>query len=151
MDTCTWLNLATKGDFDNLLRLFDLHVELDCVLLTPEQLTIEWNRNKVKVIDSELNTINDIIKKTKGFRDKIVEEQEQKDILTELISNAEQFKVEQVENIGNQTIALFDEIIELGRKISTTDKIKVEAADMALQKLAPFHKDKNSIGDAILF
>ena len=39
----------------------------------------------------------------------------------------------------------------LGTKIPTKDEVKVEATNLALQKKAPCHKDKNSIGDAILF
>ncbi|MDF9761379.1 DNA-directed RNA polymerase subunit M/transcription elongation factor TFIIS [Peribacillus simplex] len=152
IDTCTWLNHASKGDFENFVRIADLHLAYDSILLVPDQLTIEWNRNKKeKVYQVELNSINDIIRKTMSFRDKIVMDQAQKEQLSELISQAEQFKTKQVEYIGQNTISVVEDVMKLGHKIPTEDNIKIEAANWGLLKHPPFHKDKNSTGDTILF
>lgn len=152
LDTCTWINHSAKGDFDNFVRVADLHLQHDAVLLVPQQLKIEWDRNKEeKVYQRELNNIRDIIKKTSYFRDRIVMEPEQKEDLTKLIAHANEVQEVHVKYIGQTTISLVQEVMELGMKIPTSDKIKLEATDWALEKHAPFHKDKNSIGDAILF
>ncbi|OSX90164.1 PIN domain-containing protein [Bacillus mycoides] len=38
-----------------------------------------------------------------------------------------------------------------GRRINTKNEFKVQAADLALEKHPPFHRNKNSVADAILF
>ncbi|MBZ9536671.1 DUF4935 domain-containing protein [Cytobacillus oceanisediminis] len=152
LDTCIWINLANKGEFETLVKIADLHNQYDAVLLIPEQLTKEWDRNKKeKIVDSELNTLKDIINKTKNFRDKFIEDDDEKKKLDELITNAEELSLKQAEYVGNQTLAVIDSIQDMGFGIPTTDNIKLKVIDLSLNNRAPFHRNKNSAGDAILF
>lgn len=152
VDTCTWLNHSAKGDFESFVKIADLHLQHDALLLVPEQLTIEWDRNKeAKIINSELNTFKDILNKTKSFRDNFVKDQQQIEHLTELIKETERFQKEHIEYVSHSIIEIIEEIMGMGMEIKTTDEIKVRAADLALQNHAPFHRKKNSIGDSLLF
>lgn len=46
----------------------------------------------------------------------------------------------------NRVLSLFDSAV----KISISDAAKIKAAERAIAKLAPFHKQKNSVADAVL-
>ncbi|PEI34072.1 hypothetical protein CN556_00360 [Bacillus wiedmannii] len=152
LDTCTWLNHAEKANFDALIKLVDLQRQYDATLLTPEQLTIEWDRNCEEVLlKSKINIFNDMLNKTKSFRDTIVSDDSQKQILDDLITQAETYKEATVTYISKEIMHLFEEVMKKGRKIKTKDEYLITAAKLALEKKAPFHKNKNSIGDAILF
>jgi len=50
----------------------------------------------------------------------------------------------------NEGIQRIETIFARTEVIETTDAVKLRAAQRAVDKKAPFHKDKNSIGDAIL-
>ena len=152
LDTCTWLNQAEKGNFDNFLKIADLSMQLDTRLLIPEQLTIEWNRHKEeKVYKQQEKNMDELIRKTTSLRDKVITDQAQQQQLTDLVKQAEQFKEEQVKYVGGQTIALVDEIMDIGTRIPTVDKVMIQAAQWGLQNVPPFGKKKNSTGDAVLF
>ena len=50
----------------------------------------------------------------------------------------------------NESIQRIEAIFSRAQLIETTDDVKLRAAQRAVERKAPFHKDKNSIGDAIL-
>ncbi|MGU3372622.1 PIN domain-containing protein [Bacillus mycoides] len=152
IDTCVWINCADKGNFDLFTTLLDLHFQTDARLLIPKQLKDEWDRNKEEtLVTSKKNEFNDMLNKTKKFRDTMINDTEKKEELNDLIRQAEHVIEQQIEYINRETMALIDHILDIGILIRTTDPIKLAAADMALQKKAPFGKNKNSMGDAILF
>lgn len=152
VDTCVWINCADKGNFEFFTKLMDLHLHRDAILLIPEQLKVEWNRNKEEtLVTTKKNELNDMLKKTIKFRDIMITDPEKKNELTNLIQQAEDVINQQIEYINREIISLIDEILNNGVLIKTTDTIKIAAADMALQKKAPFGKNKNSMGDAILY
>ncbi|MEH7454004.1 PIN domain-containing protein [Gottfriedia acidiceleris] len=152
LDTCTWINVVEKGNLKVLVDLWDLNYQQDAKLLVPEQVRIEWDRNKNSAInEKEMNKLKDIINKTKSFNEILVEEGEKKEELNKLIRNIESEYLVEVEEINNNYINFADEIMDIGRKISTTEQVKLKSVDLALEKLPPFHSGKNSIGDAIIF
>ena len=152
LDTCTWINQAEKGKYDNFLKIADLSLQKDSGLLIHEQLTVEWDRNKEeKIFGRQANLIDDMIKQTTSLRDRVISDKTQKQHLTDLINQASSFKEDQVKYVGNQTIALVEDIMTLGHKITTDDKTLTQAAQWGLKKLPPFASNKNSMGDAVLF
>ncbi|MEM5663008.1 PIN domain-containing protein [Bacillus toyonensis] len=147
LDTCVWINNADKGSFDLFAKLADLNEQKDAILLIPEQLRKEWDKNKrEKLIINKRNEFNDMFKKTKKFRDIMITDNEKKMQLDTLITEAESVITEQIEYVNEGTISLIDQILDLGAPINTNDEIKLAATDMALQSMAPFHKNKNSMG-----
>jgi hypothetical protein len=50
----------------------------------------------------------------------------------------------------NEGIQRIEKLFARTEALETTESMKLRAAQRAIDKLAPFHKDKNSIGDAIL-
>lgn len=152
LDTCTWLNQAKDGKFENFIKLADLALQLDISLLLPEQLTVEWNRNKEETVYKETErTIGQLISKTQSLRDRVITDGIQKQHLTDLIAQAERFKEEQGRLLGGQTIALVEEILDLGKNIPTDDRVLIQAAQAGLANVKPFATNKNSTGDAVLF
>jgi hypothetical protein len=50
----------------------------------------------------------------------------------------------------NDAIAIIDKLFNTAAKIELTDAVKARAADRAIAKLAPFHRQRNGMDDAIL-
>jgi hypothetical protein len=50
----------------------------------------------------------------------------------------------------HESVQRIEKIFAQATVIETSDAVKLRAAERAVDKSAPFHKDKNSIGDAIL-
>ncbi|WP_142274156.1 hypothetical protein [Bacillus mycoides] len=105
LDTCTWLNHAENANYDAFVKIADLHLNYDAMLLIPEQLQIEWDRHKVnKILKNKFSAFDDMLNKTRKFKDKMVSEEDDIDKLNELIRQAEIYKEEVVESINKQLI-----------------------------------------------
>src|SRR6185437_8085689 len=50
----------------------------------------------------------------------------------------------------NEAIDLIEKLFSTTAPIAITDSIKARAADRAIAKIAPFHRQMNGIGDAII-
>jgi hypothetical protein len=50
----------------------------------------------------------------------------------------------------NDSIARVEALLAAGKKLKTTNAIKLRAAERAIAKLAPFHRQRNGINDAML-
>ena len=50
----------------------------------------------------------------------------------------------------NEAVSLIDKLFETTTPVPLTDGVKARAADRAITKTAPFHRQINGIGDAII-
>ncbi|MGP9820386.1 PIN domain-containing protein [Salinarimonas sp. NSM] len=149
IDTCVWLELAKDhreqpviGALQYLVR--DQEVEL----IVPELVREEFARNKARVIadakrslQAHFRMVRDAVKRH-ADADRA---QETIDALNEIdhrISLKPDGVVELVERV--------EMLLEPGTMVRLTDMTKVRAAERAFARLAPFHRSRNSIGDAAL-
>ncbi|XOI98804.1 PIN domain-containing protein [Paenibacillus polymyxa] len=152
LDTCVWINLAKKGKIDSYAKIIELHLQFDAMLLIPEQLLIEWDRNKERsILKDHSDSYIDMINKAKRLEAVLSNSDQDTTVLKANIIEAERMKIELVDEIAKSSMAITEYVMDVGYKIPTTDAFKIKTADIALQKKAPFHKNKNSFGDALLF
>lgn len=52
--------------------------------------------------------------------------------------------------VSKQTLETIEKVMATSMAIATSDAAKIKAAERALAKIAPFHRWKNSVGDALL-
>jgi hypothetical protein len=52
--------------------------------------------------------------------------------------------------VSKQTLETIEKVMATNSAIATSDAVKIKAAERALAKIAPFHRAKNSVGDALL-
>jgi len=149
IDTCVWLDIAktTKGEeILNLLSEFIDNKEVTIVI--PEIIISEFDRNKDRIIMDAGKSLSSHFKKVKEMVAEHASKEIKDHILTEL--NDIDKKIPTLGENASQTIFLIEEIFKNAEVIEITDEIKLRATQRAIDKKAPFHLSKNSIGDSII-
>jgi hypothetical protein len=148
LDTCVWLDISSqKAELPMLTALEHLVEDGVIKLLVPQLVREEFERNKDRVIETTRKRITSEIRVVKGVLEsfggdgKVAALDAIDDINHRLpiLSEATQATV-------NRVTKLFD----LAFQVPISDAAKIKAAERAIEKRAPFHKQKNSVADAVL-
>ncbi len=148
LDTCVWLDISSqKSELPMLTVLEQLVQERKIRILLPNLVCAEYERNKDRVIEAtrkrlagEFRVVKGVIESFGGDgKEAVLETLEDVNHRLPILSEATHSTV-------NRVIKLFDTACEI--KIS--DTVKIRAAERAIAKKAPFHKQKNSVADAVL-
>jgi hypothetical protein len=149
IDTCVWLDLAKDYSQQPLLAALEELVRIGQVsLVTPKLVIDEFNRNKERVVEDSGRSIGSTMRRAKEMLTKFGDEKE-RDAAIRALNEIDQRSVnyrdaalEGVKRIG----ALF----ESSTVVKTSQDIKLRAAERALKNRAPFHRQRNSMNDAVL-
>lgn len=153
LDTCVWLNFLKTVDLDmvNFKKLSELFREKDILLFTPKQIIVEWNRNQPEVMKRLNASIENSIGQTKALSNYLPNSQVA--TYSKLIEKTG-YDI-RMNMIARNTamVHLVDDLLKhASRHISIKDnEIKNLTIDFALEGKKPFTKNKNSMGDAIIF
>ncbi|MDB4918794.1 PIN domain-containing protein [Mucilaginibacter sp.] len=149
IDTCVWLDIAKDAEQQRILRVLQELMEMGEVkLLLPETVLNEFNNNKERVIKESNQSLASAIKRTK----RVVERLGSSDVRQSTLDELDDINFK-ITHIPNSTANSVEEIEKLFYKINllpATEIIKLNAATRAVDKRAPFHKNKNSFNDAII-
>lgn len=149
-DSNVWLNFIENEKTAYLAKeVLKLITSGQVNLLVPDQLTAELERNMDRVLDGKKEGVKTYVKHAKR--------------LASLLDDAELPNLDRLCGLAEKKIPefsmQFDETYRVIREILANDKvvhistspaIKLAAADRGLNRKAPFTKDKNSCGDAVL-
>jgi hypothetical protein len=148
IDTCVWIDLAKDHHQHPILQTLDHLVrENKVVVLAPPLLRQEFERNKGNIVERNRQSLSAALKRAKDILDRHGDTETKTQALEAL-----NFVDQRLPRLGDLTgIIAFVELL-LGRAdaIPITDAAKLRAAERALAKKAPFHKNRNSFADAIL-
>ncbi|MER8581067.1 PIN domain-containing protein [Mesorhizobium sp. M1423] len=149
VDTCVWLDIAK--DYRNqpiIAALEDILNHGDFELIVPEIVLDEFARNKDRVaadakrsLLSHFSLVRDAVRR---FGDK-----KDVDATIKALNEADHSAVYRGEAV-NESIERIERLLTAANAIPATETIKARAADRALGSVAPCHRQKNSIGDAII-
>lgn len=149
IDTSTWLDLAKRRDGQRLIRplntlVADGHVEL----LVPQVVIDEFERNRESV---EKTMTTSLTERFKAVRQELAAYADM-DYRDEELRLFDQW-AHQVTMRGALTTRNFDDIralLETGRRLEPTATDHERVVARALAKSAPFHRQRNSVADALL-
>ncbi|TIP69432.1 MAG: hypothetical protein E5X53_32710 [Mesorhizobium sp.] len=149
VDTSVWLDLAK--DYRNqpvIAALEDILNHGDFHLMVPEIVLDEFARNKDRVaadakrsLLSHFSLVRDAVRR---FGDK-----KDVDATIKALNEVDHSAVYKGEAV-NGSIERIERLLAAANAIPATETIKARAADRALGSVAPCHRQKNSIGDAII-
>jgi len=149
IDTCVWLDIAKDSEQQKILRVIEELIDMGEVkLLLPETVLKEFNNNKERVINESNQSISSALKRTRTIVEKLGSGDAKKMVLDQLDDVS--YKIP---NLGNSTAKSIDNIERLFNRatlLPATESIKLNASQRAVDKLAPFHRNKNSFNDAII-
>ncbi|MFG4197618.1 PIN domain-containing protein [Pseudomonas aeruginosa] len=149
IDTCVWLDLAK--DYRQLPLLDALVAmkeagELEIVL--PEIVVEEFNRNKERVISESKRSLSSHFRLVREAMLKFAP-QDGRDAAIQRLNEVDH-RIAVGGEAVNDAVEIIEKMFSSATHIALTDTIKARAADRAIAKIAPFHRQRNGIDDAIL-
>ncbi|MCF8707020.1 PIN domain-containing protein [Rhizorhapis sp. SPR117] len=149
IDTSVWLDLAADHRqlpiIDALTQMAELD-ELDLIL--PVTIIEEFARNKERVIAASKRSLSSQFRVVREAIVKFAPQNERDEALRQL------HEVDHRIAVGgeavNEAVEQIEKLFDKASKIEPTQAVKASAADRAVAKAAPCHRQRNSITDALL-
>lgn len=148
LDTCVWLDISSqKSELPMLAALEHLVQEGSIKILLPDLIRAEFERNKDRVIEATRKRLASEFRIVKG----VVESfgGEGKEAALETLDDVNH-RLPILSEATQSTVSRVLKIFETAREVEISDAAKIKATERAIAKKAPFHKNKNSIADAVL-
>jgi hypothetical protein len=149
IDTCVYLDLAKDYRHQPTLRALEQLINVgEISLVLPRQAVDEFARNKERIVKESGKSLSSTFKRVKAVVRQFGR-QEGIDLAIQQLEDVDH-RITILGEAVNESIARIEAIFAKAAIVETTDAVKLRAAQRAIDKLAPFHRDKNSMGDAIL-
>jgi len=149
LDTCVWLDLAKDSSGNYLIRALRELMEYPVIkIIVPTIIKNEFLRNKKRAIDIGRQKLSQDIRRIK----KIIELYSGNEKKSDIISGLDDVnhKLSIMTDVVSGLTTEIEKIILNADEIEITKDIKIKAAERAILKKAPFHKNKNSFADAVI-
>lgn len=149
IDTSVWLDLTKDPRHLPLLdALFAMIETSEVELILPQIVLDEFARNRDRVMASSRASLSSHFKRVKEAIVQFAPEEGRSEVLRQL--NEIDHRIATGGQAVNEAVELIEKLFTTAEPISTTEDIKARAADRAIAKVAPFHRQMNGIGDAII-
>lgn len=149
IDTCVWLDMAKDYRHQPTIRALEQLIEIgDVELILPQQAVDEFARNKDRIIRDSGKSLSSTFKRVKDAVRQFGDEAA-RDKAIAVMDDVDR-RIVILGEVVNDSIARIEKLFAGAEVVETTDAVKLRSVQRALDKLAPFHRDKNSMGDAVL-
>jgi hypothetical protein len=149
IDTCVWLDVAKDYQQQAILAaLEELIRQGDMALILPRTVVDEFARNKARVIEESSRSLSSTLKRVKDAVDKFGDPRQKRTVLRQL--NDVDHRLPTLGELAVDTISRIENLFTHTPVIAIPDAVKLRAAQRAIDKRAPFHRQRNGIDDAIL-
>lgn len=149
IDTCVWLDLAKDFKDQPVIGALSELVENGQVeLVIPQIVVDEFERNKKRVIEDATRSLQAHFRLVKDAVGRFGSDERKAETLSGL-NEVDHEIVMKSEAVTDS----FDRILRLvnsAQALPTSEDVKRRVTDRAIAKKAPYHRAKNSVGDAIL-
>ena len=149
IDTSVWLDVAK--DYRHQLTLHALEQMMtagEVYLVVPQQTVDEFARNKDRVIRDSGKSLSSTFKRVKEAMRQFGRDEGKSDVLASI--NDVDHRITILGEAASESVQRIEAIFGRAEVVRTSEGVLLRAAHRALQREAPFHNEKNSIGDAIL-
>jgi hypothetical protein len=149
VDTCVWLDLAKSHDQQALLNIIEELIKMkELELIVPRTIIDEFNRNKERIIKECNQSLSGIIRRVKEAVDKYGDPKKKRATLN-LLTDVD-YKIPSLGESATESIGRIEKLLKDANIIETSNDVILLAAQRAIEKRAPFHRQKNSFNDAII-
>ncbi|WP_245503909.1 PIN domain-containing protein [Rhizobium laguerreae] len=149
VDTCVWLDLARDYRHESLItaaqQLFEAR-EID--LIVPDIVREEFARNKQRVAEDAQRSLQSHFRLVREAVSRFAEEEYRTETLRSL--NEVDQRIAMKGEAINDSIEWIERLLKAGLRKPITKAIKEKVTSRALAGLAPYHRAKNSVGDAVI-
>lgn len=152
IDTCVWLNLAKDYRGEPILyALEQLCDQGEVELIVPNLVREEFDRNKDRARDENQRKLKSHVKLARQAVEAFTKEEDRATALQALDNTKLQLGANH--DVTRDMVTRIEELLVNPRAIPVENTAihGSAAARRALEKSAPFHRNKNSVADAIIF
>ncbi len=149
IDTSVWLDLTKDPRHLPLLDALSTMKEVNEVeLILPQIILEEFARNRDRVMASSRASLSSHFKRVKEAVVQFGPEKGRDEVLHHL--NEMDHRIAVGGEAISESVSLINRLFTTTEPILASENIKARAADRAIAKIAPFHRQTNGIGDAII-
>ncbi|MBB4006476.1 PIN domain-containing protein [Allorhizobium taibaishanense] len=149
IDTSVWLDLTKDHRHLPILDALFAMTEVDEVeLILPQMVVDEFARNRDRVMAASKASLSSHFKRVREAIVQFAPEEGRNSTLQQL--NDVDHRIATGGEAVNEAVDLIEKLFATTSPIQATDGMKARAADRAIGKIAPFHRQINGIGDAII-
>lgn len=149
IDTSVWLDLARDYRAPpTLAALEDLVISGEIELYVPEVVHEEFSRRKDKLAEETRKGLQTHLRLVKDAIRRLANDAEKSEALKAIEGISH--KIDVTGDVVTPTFDGVNSLISQGVPIPVTDAQKIRATNRALSNVAPYHRSKNSIGDALI-
>lgn len=149
IDTSVWLDLTKDPRHLPLLDALYAMTETEEVeLVLPQIILDEFARNRDRVMASSRVSLSSHFKRVKAAIVQFGPEKVRDEVLGQL--NEIDHRIATGGEAVNEAVGLIEKLFTTVEPIQVSKNIKARAADRAIDKVAPFHRQLNGIADAII-
>jgi hypothetical protein len=149
VDTCVWLDLAKDHHQQSLLGVLEELIRQKQVsLILPRTVYDEFTRNKLRIADESGRSLSSVLKRVKEVVEKFGDGRRKRIVLEQL--NDVDHKIPILGEIAIESIGRIEKLFNASTIIEASNDVKLRAAQRAIERKAPFHRQRNGIDDSIL-
>lgn len=151
IDTCVWLKLAEDHKHTPLLQVVQGAVaQKRMKLLVPRQVLDEFKKNRARVLKASERSFTGHLQEVRKAIAKVGGDKKKIDAVLAHLADVNH-KLPQMGRPVEATLDAIEKLLAGSEVIELTDTVMLRAADRALKRRAPCHRDnKNSLADAVI-
>lgn len=149
VDTCVWLDLAKDYREQAIISAIeDLVKDGRLKLIVPSIVVDEFERNKARIAEETKRGFQSHFRVVRDAINRFGDDASKASTIAALheVDHAIAMRLAAVDG----SLARIERILASLPTFPTSETVKQRVTDRALAKLAPYHREKNSVGDAIL-
>ena len=148
-NTCVWLDLAKDYRQLSLLdALEDLVGAGVAELILPRIVVDEFERNKARVLEDANRGVSSTLRRARNLVERLADENDKAEALAQL--DEVDFRVPRLRESAIESLSRIEGLFARCGITETSEEVLLAAANRAICGIAPFHRTKNSMGDAVI-
>lgn len=151
IDTCVWLKLAEDHKHTPLLQVVQSAIaQKKMKLLVPRQVLNEFKNNRARVLKASERNFTGHLQEVRNAITKVGGDKKKTNMVLAHLADVNH-KLPQLGRPVEATLEAIEKLLTGTEIIEPTDAVMLRAADRALNRKAPCHRDnKNSLADAVI-
>ncbi len=150
IDTCVWLNLAKDPKQTPVLGVVEEMVKRGMVtLIVPSVVLDEFRRNRERIAKESAKSLSAHFRLVKDAVGKVGGNKRRMQVVLSHLDDVDR-KIPILGGAAADVLDRIEKLLTASPIIEPCEAVKLRAAQRALEKRAPFHRDKNAFADAIL-
>jgi PIN domain len=149
VDTCVWLDVAKDHRQEQTLSVLEELIRLDeASLIVPTVVLAEFERHKARIVDEARRSLSAVFKRVKEAVEQFGDPMTKGAVLQHL--NEVDHQLPLLGEAAARSVVRIEKLLSAAGPIPASDAIKLRAAERALAGRAPFHRQRNSMGDSVI-